>query len=207
MNCTEFESLLSDFIDGNLGGSKLEEFDEHLSECALCSMLLDNTEEARSILSNIPEAEPSEELFQKIIFSTSGRKKDLRSKVSILPTLKSSLALKVAASVLFVLFLFSVYYNKNRANQSLDYKTVSVVNYFDYAGNRVLTNLTRAYISVTEIWEKAVCLKDEVENFFQTHWEQVRDFIHHKEKSPENIPKDKRKNKSTLIINIDLKNA
>ena len=54
MNCNEFENLLSEFLDAELSGPTLQEFEAHRRECALCALLLENVREASASLHALP---------------------------------------------------------------------------------------------------------------------------------------------------------
>jgi hypothetical protein len=72
MQCHEFDSLLSDALDGALKGSQLEAFQAHTRSCSVCGPLLAEVEAGRNWLKGLTEVEPSARLVTNILASTTG---------------------------------------------------------------------------------------------------------------------------------------
>ena len=72
MQCSEFDALLSQAIDGTLAGEKLVSFETHARECGTCGPLLQQAESGRSWLKSLAAVEPPEELLTNILLETSG---------------------------------------------------------------------------------------------------------------------------------------
>jgi hypothetical protein len=72
MQCSEFDSLLSQAIDGTLSGERLEAFEAHGRECKLCGPTLLEAEAGRNWLKSLDEVEPPAELITSILLRTSG---------------------------------------------------------------------------------------------------------------------------------------
>lgn len=72
MQCSEFDALLSQAIDGTLSGERLMAFETHGRECKLCGPLLQEAEAGRSWLKALEEVEPPVELVNNILFATTG---------------------------------------------------------------------------------------------------------------------------------------
>ena len=72
MQCTEFDALLSQAIDGTLAGERLEAFETHAGECKICGPLLQEAEAGRSWLKSLEEVEPPRELVTNILLRTTG---------------------------------------------------------------------------------------------------------------------------------------
>ena len=72
MDCTEFETLLSEALDGTLGDSALSGFRGHAASCGDCGPLLSAAEAGRSWLKALPEVEPPRNLVRNILIATSG---------------------------------------------------------------------------------------------------------------------------------------
>ena len=72
MNCAEFDALLSQAIDGTLGGEKLAAFESHAQACATCGPMLQEAEAGRGWLKSLEEAEPPADLVTNILLRTSG---------------------------------------------------------------------------------------------------------------------------------------
>ena len=78
MKCSEFEGLLSEYLENELGSVAAREMEKHLDLCGSCSTLLEEVTGVRNSFSNFPWVEPSESLVRSILEKTSGeaRKKD-----------------------------------------------------------------------------------------------------------------------------------
>src|SRR5258708_40174311 len=72
MQCSEFDALLSQAIDGTLAGEKLTAFEAHGRECQLCGPLLQEAEAGRSWLKSLEEIEPPEDLVMNVLLRTTG---------------------------------------------------------------------------------------------------------------------------------------
>ncbi len=68
----EFESLLSDALDGALSGRKLVAFQAHARSCSVCGPLLAEVEAGRKWLKGLTEVEPPASLVHDILASTTG---------------------------------------------------------------------------------------------------------------------------------------
>ena len=72
MQCSEFDALLSQAIDGTLAGERLNLFANHARVCGVCGPLLQEAEAGRSWLKSLQEVEPPAELMTNILLRTSG---------------------------------------------------------------------------------------------------------------------------------------
>lgn len=72
MQCNEFESLLSDALDGILSGAARDRFQAHARVCGICGPLLAEAEAGRSWLKSLEEVEPPANLVNDILASTTG---------------------------------------------------------------------------------------------------------------------------------------
>jgi hypothetical protein len=72
MQCNEFDSLLSDAIDGLLSKSELDRFQAHSRSCSACGPLLAEVEAGRNWLKDLTEVEPPAGLVNSILASTTG---------------------------------------------------------------------------------------------------------------------------------------
>ncbi len=71
MQCSEFDALLSQAIDGTLSGERLEAFEAHGRECQLCGPMLREAEAGRNWLKSLEEGEPPAHLVNNILLATS----------------------------------------------------------------------------------------------------------------------------------------
>src|SRR5579864_2880746 len=72
MQCHEFDTLLSDALDGVLSGSGLDRFEAHARTCKTCGPLLAEAEAGRQWLKGLTEVEPPASLVNNILASTTG---------------------------------------------------------------------------------------------------------------------------------------
>jgi hypothetical protein len=72
MQCHEFDLLLSDALDGVLGGPGLDRFQAHARTCKTCGPLLEEAQAGRQWLKGLTEVEPPASLVDNILASTTG---------------------------------------------------------------------------------------------------------------------------------------
>jgi hypothetical protein len=72
MQCHEFESLVSDALDGVLTGAQLNAFQAHTRTCSACAPLLADVTAGRNWLKDLTEVEPPVSLVTNILASTTG---------------------------------------------------------------------------------------------------------------------------------------
>lgn len=72
MQCNEFDSLLSDALDGILSGAALDRFQAHARSCQVCGRLLAEAEAGHNWLKSLEEVEPPASLVNDILASTTG---------------------------------------------------------------------------------------------------------------------------------------
>jgi Putative zinc-finger len=72
MKCNEFDSLLSDALDGVLSGAAVDRFQAHARSCKACGPLFAEAEAGRSWLKDLAEVEPPANLVTNILASTTG---------------------------------------------------------------------------------------------------------------------------------------
>ena len=72
MQCSEFDALLSQAIDGTLAGERLTAFEAHGRACRICGPLLQEAEAGRHWLKSLKEVEPPQDLVTNILLRTTG---------------------------------------------------------------------------------------------------------------------------------------
>jgi hypothetical protein len=72
MQCAEFDALLSDALDGTLGGAKLQSFQAHAGSCAVCGLLVDEAEAGQRWLKSLEMVEPPADLVRNVMLATTG---------------------------------------------------------------------------------------------------------------------------------------
>src|SRR5216683_2871911 len=72
MQCSEFDALLSQAIDGTLSGERLTAFEAHGRVCQACGPLLNEAEAGHGWLKALQEVEPPADLVTNVLLRTSG---------------------------------------------------------------------------------------------------------------------------------------
>ena len=72
IECSQFEALLSEALDGQLSGSRKQSFEAHGRVCAVCGPLLADAVAGRQWMKSLEEVEPPPHLLHNILASTSG---------------------------------------------------------------------------------------------------------------------------------------
>ena len=72
MQCSEFDALLSQAIDGTLSGDRLTAFEAHGRVCQTCGPLLQEAEAGHGWLKSLAEVEPPADLITNVLLRTSG---------------------------------------------------------------------------------------------------------------------------------------
>jgi Putative zinc-finger len=72
MQCHEFDTLLSDALDGVLTGIRLDAFHAHSRTCSVCGPLFAEVQAGRNWLKDLTEVEPPASLVTNILASTTG---------------------------------------------------------------------------------------------------------------------------------------
>jgi hypothetical protein len=71
MQCSQFEALLADAVDGLLTTDTREAFDAHRLRCTVCGPLFAETQEGMLLLKALPEVEAPNNLVHNILAATS----------------------------------------------------------------------------------------------------------------------------------------
>ena len=93
MNCSSFEVLLSDYLEGNLDHDDQGRVTHHLQSCLGCSSLLEEVRLIREELRLSPQLHLPERLVQQILAQTSSRERP-----AFWPALLARLTLPVATA-------------------------------------------------------------------------------------------------------------
>ena len=72
LQCTEFDALLTDALDGVLSGPKLVRFNTHKSGCPACAAMFAEAEEGMNFLKALPELDPPAGFAERVLLATSG---------------------------------------------------------------------------------------------------------------------------------------
>jgi hypothetical protein len=72
LQCTEFDTLLSDALDEKLSGAKLEGFQAHAKVCTVCGPLMADVDAGKNWLKSLEEIAPPDSLIENILVATTG---------------------------------------------------------------------------------------------------------------------------------------
>ncbi len=72
LECSEFEALLSDALDGTLSGTRKQSFENHRRACPVCGPMFADAEAGLKFLRSVPEVEPPVNLVHNILAATTG---------------------------------------------------------------------------------------------------------------------------------------
>ncbi len=72
IECTEFEALLTEAIEGQLSGARKESFEAHRRTCAVCGPLFADVVAGQKWLASLEEVEPPTHLVHNILAATTG---------------------------------------------------------------------------------------------------------------------------------------
>src|SRR5882757_425247 len=72
IECSQFEALLSEALDGQLSSSSQQRFDAHGRVCSICGPLLADAVAGRQWLKSLEEVEPPAHLMNNILAATTG---------------------------------------------------------------------------------------------------------------------------------------
>ena len=67
MNCAELDNLICDYVDGALNATARATVESHLTGCASCRALVDDSQAVLSFLEGVPAVEPPPPLITRII--------------------------------------------------------------------------------------------------------------------------------------------
>lgn len=106
MNCSSFETLLTDYMDGTLEGPVQAAAQEHVGRCRQCSLLTREVAQLRGELEAFPWVRPPADLVRNILLKTTGLpQKRTLWRDFIVPTVRPFMTQRFAFATL-VLFVF-----------------------------------------------------------------------------------------------------
>jgi hypothetical protein len=84
LQCTQFEALLAEAIDGTLAAPEMVQFEAHARACADCGPMFAEARQGMQLLRTLAEVEPSRNLVRNILIATTGAEE--RKTVTAAPT-------------------------------------------------------------------------------------------------------------------------
>jgi len=110
MNCTDFEILLADYMDGTLAPAERAAVEAHAASCSSCAELLSDVRGALALIERAPDLVPPSELITRIAFQAPiGRTREPFERQGLLsrlttrwlqPILQPRLAMGMAMTIL-----------------------------------------------------------------------------------------------------------
>jgi len=110
MNCSEFETVLADYLDGSLAPAERTALEQHASDCPACAEFLRDVTAAVNFIEHVPDIAPPPELITRIAYQApNGRLRHPLDKPGILgrfaqkwlqPLLQPKLAMGMAMTIL-----------------------------------------------------------------------------------------------------------
>jgi len=112
VNCSKFESRLTDYMEGTIDLRLNQAMGEHLVECQLCSALLTEVRDLRQSLASFPQISAPQGLVDSILDRTSGRpQKHSFWRDMVLPTARPFLTTRYAFGTGIMLVFISLLIN------------------------------------------------------------------------------------------------
>jgi hypothetical protein len=164
MNCTEFEVLLADFMDGELSAPgrerEREEFVRHLQTCETCAAMEKDVRSAMSFMELAADAEPPRELVGKILHATNSgwefklKGQGIRGWINRLlaPVLKPRFVMGAMLTIMSLTMLTRCAGSKNTMTAA-DLDPVRLWMSLDTRGHRVWERAVKGYESMRLVYE------------------------------------------------------
>ena len=107
MNCSRFETLLTDYLEKRLEPPVQSAAREHLAGCEACGRTFEQVVALHRALSDFPELKPPADLVDRILLATSGRPRGSRLwRDTVWPTFEVFMTRRFAfATILLFVFL------------------------------------------------------------------------------------------------------
>lgn len=163
MNCTEFEILASDYVDGMLPGAELEAFEAHRASCAHCQEFLRDVTEAVTFLERVDQIEVPQELVTRIVYhAPAGKFRDSRETPGFLnkiystwlqPVLQPKLAMGMAMTILSFAMLSRCTGIQVQQLKPSDLNPVKVWTNLEDRGQRMWDRTVKYYDNLKVVYE------------------------------------------------------
>ncbi len=170
INCTEFEIVLADYVDGTLPSAERAAVEEHVASCEGCAEFMREVTGAVSFLEHAPEVLPPAELITRIAYlSPTGRvrhpldRQGFFSKLAakwLQPLLQPKLAMGMAMTILSFAMLEKCTGIQVQHIQAADLNPARI---WDGAEDKVIRTKDRAvkyYENIRLVYEIQSRLKD-----------------------------------------------
>ena len=170
MNCTEFESILADYIDGTLSQAERAFVEQHAAACAGCREFMADVNGGLGMLNRATEVEPPPELITRIAYlRPMGRTREpferqgLISRLTsrwLLPLLQPRLAMGMAMTILSFAMLERCTGVRVQRIGAADLSPVRVWGGVEDKALRVKDQVVKYYENLRIVYEIETHLKD-----------------------------------------------
>ena len=170
MNCTEFESILADYLDGTLSSEERAGIDQHARTCSACREFMAEVSGGLAVLSSIAEVEPPAELITRIAYQTPLGKTlepfereswlSRQTRKWLMPVLQPRLAMGVAMTILSFTMLERCTGIQSQHIQAADLSPVRVWGGVEDRTMRVKDRVVKYYDNLKIVYEIESRLKD-----------------------------------------------
>jgi hypothetical protein len=172
LTCEQFEVLLADKIDGELGSparaEDLAAFERHLSECPACAQLAEDTQSALAFMEIAAEVEPPPELTAKILEATHAgwefklRARGVRGWINRLfaPVLKPRFVMGAMMTMMSITMLSRCAGDPRKPMTAADLDPVRLWSSLDDRTHRLWDRTVKSYESMRLVYEIRSQLSD-----------------------------------------------
>ncbi|MBV9294110.1 MAG: zf-HC2 domain-containing protein [Acidobacteriaceae bacterium] len=170
MNCTEFETLLADYLDGTLGPADRAALEAHASSCNGCREFMPDVAAGLALLKRVEEVVPPSELITRIAYQAPmGRtrqpfeRQGLLNKLAIKwlqPLLQPRLAMGMAMTILSFAMLERCTGAKVQQIQAADLNPVRIWSGMEDKAFRLKDRAVKYYENVRLVYEFESRLKN-----------------------------------------------
>lgn len=167
INCSEFEILLCEAVDGTLEGQAAAAFEDHRTRCDACRQYAADVMGASAFLARVPAVEPPRELLTKILFdipqsqalpASPGRLARFRAWFS--PVLVPRFAMGMAMTILSLAMLAQIFKLPARDLNASDLDPAQIWAGVEDRSYRVWTRVVKYYDNLRLVLEIQNRLKE-----------------------------------------------
>jgi hypothetical protein len=169
MTCGDLEILLSDYLEGTLGGEQAGALEAHLADCPGCAELARDARLAMAFMERTADVEPPPELLIRILDETGsgrhgalGRDRGLRSWLGrvLAPVLQPRLVMGMALTILSFSMMARWVGISPRQLQPGDMDPKKIWASLDDRANRAWTRSVKFYEDIKFVYEIQSRLRD-----------------------------------------------
>lgn len=173
MNCSRFETLLTDFLEETLDPRVDEGVREHLKDCPACTTMLRQVKSLMEDLDGFPQLPVPEAVVDRILEQTTG--KPLRHSFwqdLILPTLRPFMTQRFAFSTIIMFVFLALMANllgPGFYTLGSGFKPSSIVEGADRVSDKVYQKWSQVRAMKDQFWEELKLLKEDLSGRLDYH--------------------------------------